>query len=170
MQSLPDSLDQLAIFTRYRQQVLTCNFHDMQHASSFNTILKGLFHVVHCILDKESIFFAKYLQYCLLLPNIIFGQNFARKGLSRIFGYEIKKRKAFCAKKEKKKRGWSMSLAMGSSISSAQAPTPPEGRLPNHYSFRKSEGGWCRLCWFILFLSKKTHYFRSVKFLLALKK
>ena len=29
MQSLPNSLDQLAIFTRYRQQVLTCNFHDM---------------------------------------------------------------------------------------------------------------------------------------------
>ena len=86
-------------------------------------------------------------------------------GVSRIFGYKIKKRKAFCAKKEKK-RGVGQCLWQWDHQYQVRKPQPC---LPNHYSFRMSQGEWCRLCWFILFLSKKTHYFKSVKFLLALK-
>ena len=167
MQSLPDSLDQLAIFTRYRQQVLTCNFHDMQHASSFNTILKGLFHVVHCILDKESIFFLQNTYNIVYFYQTSFSVRILQeKGFPVSLAMKLRKERHFVQRK-KRKRGVGQCLWQWDHQYQVRKPQP---RLPNHYSFRESEGGWCRLCWFILFLSKKTHYFRSVKFLLALKK
>ena len=167
MQSLPDSLDQLAIFTRYRQQVLTFNFHDMQHASSFNTILKGLFHVVHCILDKESIFFLQNTYNIVYFYQTSFSVRIVQeKGFPVSLAMKLRKERHFVQRK-KRKRGVGQCLWQWDHQYQVRKPQP---RLPNHYSFRESEGGWCRLCWFILFLSKKTHYFRSVKFLLALKK
>ena len=87
------------------------------------------------------------------------------KGFPVSLAIKLRKERHFVQRK-KRQRGVGQCLWQWDHQYQVRKPQPC---LPNHYSFRMSQGEWCRLCWFILFLSKKTHYFKSVKFLLALK-
>ena len=117
-------------------------------------------------IKKVNVFFLQNTNNIVYFYQTSFSVRILQeKGFPVSLAIKLRKERHFVQRK-KRQRGVGQCLWQWDHQYQVRKPQPC---LPNHYSFRMSQGEWCRLCWFILFLSKKTQYFKSVKFLLVKK-